>query len=330
MTMSGGNPVYPADPAVCPPPRSTSEGRQSPEGDGTLALELESRPVASYVWRPEMPIGLAPRPYLHPVQTLAGTVVTDLMPASHRHHLGISIAVPDVHGRNFWGGRSFIPGHGPAWLDNHGIQRHERWLQCTSTEISHTLRWVTMDGSVLMGEQRTITCHPVSATAWALDLSFHLHNASGEPLVLRSPANQGRAGAGYAGFFWRAPAMSQRVRVFGESGQGIEALHGARAEWMAVSAVAAPIAPQDRHREWSLIFVAADELTRGDRWFVRARDHVAVGSSLTWDEPLTLAPGEGIARNIVTIIADGLVAPDEAASLVGGIRSGLPAGNAGH
>ncbi|MFF4621611.1 hypothetical protein [Nonomuraea jabiensis] len=36
-------------------------------------------------------------------------------------------ASPEVHGVNFWGGRTFVSGHGPAWPDNHGSQRHQRW-----------------------------------------------------------------------------------------------------------------------------------------------------------------------------------------------------------
>ncbi len=287
-----------------------------------IVLGLDSRPLVGYVWQPDLPIGLARRPYLHPVRTFAGTVVTDLMPRSHRHHLGISIALPDVGGKNFWGGRTFVAGQGPVWLDNHGIQRHERWLQRAPAAVSHTVGWLAPDGTLLLREVRTIACRPVSTTAWALDLSFRLDNASAEPLVLRSPANQGRAGAGYAGFFWRAPVPSRPPRVFGAGGQGVRAVHGAPAEWMAVSAGTAGQSPGEPERDWSLIFVAADEATRADRWFVRARDHLAVGSSLTWDQPLTLAPGEGLARNIVTIVADGIVAPDEAAALVSVIRAG--------
>ena len=43
-----------------------------------------------------------------PSARCAGTPVTELMPDSHRHHLGVSLAVPDVDGANFWGGRTFV------------------------------------------------------------------------------------------------------------------------------------------------------------------------------------------------------------------------------
>ncbi|WP_229900536.1 DUF6807 family protein, partial [Streptomyces capoamus] len=60
-----------------------------------LVLRVAGRPVGRYVTRPELPARLAPRPYLHPVTTLAGTAVTEVGPADHAHHLGVGVAVPD-------------------------------------------------------------------------------------------------------------------------------------------------------------------------------------------------------------------------------------------
>lgn len=39
----------------------------------TPVLRVAGRPVARYVTRPELPDRLSPRPYLHPVTTLAST-----------------------------------------------------------------------------------------------------------------------------------------------------------------------------------------------------------------------------------------------------------------
>jgi hypothetical protein len=92
------------------------------DADQPVRLQVDGREVADYVWRSDLPASTAPRPFLHPVRTLAGTVVTDARPHSHTHQLGISIAAPDIGGRNFWGGRTFVAGHGPAWLDDHGAR----------------------------------------------------------------------------------------------------------------------------------------------------------------------------------------------------------------
>src|SRR3954451_21269079 len=51
-------------------------------------LRLDGVPVADYVDGGELDPVLSPRPYLHPVRTLRGVVVTDARPADHRWHLG--------------------------------------------------------------------------------------------------------------------------------------------------------------------------------------------------------------------------------------------------
>lgn len=297
------------------PARST--GRPSPTDARTDPVELGygDRPLATYVSHPDLPAALAPRPYLHPVYTLGGVPVTELMPHSHPYHLGVSLAVPDLDGGNFWGGRTFVPGHGPAWLDNHGTQRHEAWLSQTPGAIEQALRWFRVDGTPLLAEERAISCRPVTETAWALGFRFTLRNATGRPLPLRSPATLGRLGAGYGGFFWRAPASRRLAEVFGPASDDLAALHGVPAPWLAATG--------DTHdgREWTLLFVAATERTARDRWFVRTRDYIGVGSSLAWDEPLILPPDGTIARHIVTVVADGALPRPAAADLAERLRS---------
>ena len=76
-----------------------------------------------------MPAEWAPRPYLHPVRTLGGAVVTDVAPADHRWHHGVSVAVPDVGGSNFWGGGTYRRGEGYADRDDHGTVGHREWRE---------------------------------------------------------------------------------------------------------------------------------------------------------------------------------------------------------
>jgi hypothetical protein len=278
---------------------------------GTATLRVRGFDVARYVWRPDLPLAMSPRPYLHPVRTLAGTTVTDAAPDSHRHQFGISIAAPDVGGRNFWGGRTFVAGHGPAWLDNHGVQHHQRWLRHTSDELAHVVLWADAHGTALLHEQRAITCRAVTDTAWALTTHTRLTNATGAPLTIRSPAAQGRPGAGYGGFFWRGAAV-ESARILSPDGTGVQPVHGGTAAWVAVTGVAAA--------NWTMLFVPGDETTARDRWFVRARDYLGVGSSLTWDEPLVLGPEEAIERRLVTAVVDGTLTPAAAAALADNVR----------
>jgi hypothetical protein len=276
-------------------------------------LRVEGREVAQYVWRSDLPPSSSPRPYLHPVRTLAGVRVTDAVPDSHPHQLGISIAAPDLDGRNFWGGRTWVAGHGPAWLDNHGTQRHDRWLHQSATDLVHTLRWVDPHDMTLLHERRSITCRSVGASAWSLAIRTELTNATDRPLVFRSPAAQGRAGAGYGGFFWRGPAVAAAVTILSPAGTDVNAVHGATADWLAITGDAG-------HGTWTMLFVPADDTTAQDPWFLRARDYLGVGSSLTWGLPLVLAPAEVITRHLVTVVLDGAVSLATAAELAADIR----------
>ncbi|MEU6948310.1 PmoA family protein [Streptomyces sp. NPDC046316] len=267
-------------------------------------LRCAGRPVACYVLRPELPAGHAPRPHLHPVSTLGGVTVTEQLPADHPHHLGAGVAVPDVAGFNFWGGRTFVRGRGPTVLDNHGEQRHEGFELRDPDGFVEELSWVA-GGRVLLRERRTVSATPLDDTAWALDLTFSLANASGEELSFGSPATNGRPGAAYGGFFWRAPLEGAAPDVFGADAEGERAVHGARADWVALAG-----------RNWSLVFAGATEDTRRDPWFVRAAEYPGVGSSLASAERLVLAAGGTVVRRVVSVVADGRLDRDGAAALV--------------
>jgi hypothetical protein len=280
----------------------------------TVLLRVADREVASYVWRSELPASISPRPFLHPVRTLGGVLVTDARPHSHTHQLGISIAAPDIGGRNFWGGRTFVAGHGPAWLDDHGAQRHRRWLRHGESALAHTLQWVDRDGAELLRERRAIDCTPLTSDAWTLAVRTRLTNATDRPLTIRSPAALGRVGAGYGGFFWRGPAMTGQARVQSPAGTGVRAVHGTTAEWLSVSGT------DTAGRQWTMVFAPADDTTARDRWFVRARDYLGVGSSLTWDRPLVLDPGAHLERHILAIVADGDLTEAAAAALASEAR----------
>ncbi|GAA2638790.1 DUF6807 domain-containing protein [Paractinoplanes durhamensis] len=277
--------------------------------DRPAVLRLGDQTVAEYTWRPDLPGTTSPRPYLHPVRTMAGTVVTALRPTSHQHHLGVSIAVADIDGHNFWGSRTFVEGHGPAWLHNHGTQEHVRWARRTPDQLRHSLRWMSIDREQLLTERRTWTARPIDSDSWALTCEFALTNSTGRALRMQSPAAVGRAGAGFGGFFWRAPSGPGECRVAAASGDGLEAVHGSRSSWLTVSA------PVGDGRWWTLVFLAADPATRDDPWFLRTRDYIGVGSSLSWDSPLMLPPDTTMTRRIVVVVADGVLPPGRAAAL---------------
>ncbi|MDC2955775.1 PmoA family protein [Streptomyces gilvifuscus] len=267
-------------------------------------LRVSGRPVGRYVTRPELPARLSPRPYLHPVTTLAGTAVTELSPADHTHHLGVGVAVPDVEGYNFWGGRTYVRDQGPTELDNHGAQRHISFQLRDPDGFVEELRWVA-SGAELLRERRTVAATELTNAAWALDFTFSLTNVTPGLLSIGSPATNGRPGAAYGGFFWRARKERDAPHVFTSDREGEPAVHGSRADWLALAG-----------STWTLVLAGATEATRRDPWFVRTAEYPGVGSSLAHEERLPIESGDTVVRRVVTVVADGWLGRDEAAALV--------------
>lgn len=272
--------------------------------DESLVLRVAGRPVGRYLTRPELPERLSPRPYLHPVTTLSGTAVTELSPADHLHHLGVGVAVPDVEGHNFWGGRTYVRDQGPTELDNHGSQRHTAFQLRDPDGFVEELRWVA-SGTELLRERRTVAATELTDSAWALDFTFSLTNITDAPVSIGSPATNGRPGAAYGGFFWRARKEAAAPRVFTADTEGESEVHGRRADWLALAG-----------GNWTLVFAGATDTTRRDPWFVRTGEYPGVGSSLAHTDRLPIEPGETAVRRVVTVVADGTPDRGEAAALV--------------
>ncbi|WP_374105739.1 PmoA family protein [Streptomyces sp. AC495_CC817] len=272
--------------------------------DDSLVLRVAGRPVGHYLTRPEVPQRLSPRPCLHPVTTLSGTAVTELSPADHLHHLGVGVAVPDVEGHNFWGGRTYVRDQGPTELDNHGSQRHTAFQLRDPDGFVEELRWVA-SGTELLCERRTVAATRLTDSAWALDFTFSLTNITGAPVSIGSPATNGRPGAAYGGFFWRARKEAAAPRVFTAEAEGETEVHGSRAGWLALAG-----------DTWTLVFAGATDTTRRDPWFVRADEYPGVGSSLAPTDRLPIEPGGTAVRRVVTVVADGTLDRDGAAALV--------------
>ncbi|MEU4281996.1 PmoA family protein [Nocardiopsis dassonvillei] len=253
---------------------------------------------------------LSPRPYLHPVRTLAGVPVTEERPADHLHHFGVGVAVPDVSGVSFWGGRTFTRDRGSVLLDNHGRQRHVSWLELAADRRVEALSWTGPDGAEMLSEERTVRAAGLDGRTWVLDVRTQLRNTSGRDLSIGSPATNGRPGAGYGGLFWRAPVAAAPPAVVGAGGlEGEKALHGSRAEWLALvggegaGGRGAGDGGATASGGWTLVFLQPGEHT--DPWFLRAEDYPGVGPALAWDTRLPLPEGGRLERRLRVAVRDG-------------------------
>jgi hypothetical protein len=266
-----------------------------PGPDDDPRLVVGDTEVARYVVHPDLDPTHGPRPYLHPVRTLAGTPVTDALPADHVWHLGASLAVQDVDGTNLWGGRTYVRGSGYTWRDDHGVIAHTGWRERATGRLDHDLEWRDRDGRTLLREHRRLTATPAGADAWRLDLAATLTAATGRDVHLGSPATNGRpGGAGYGGFFWRAVGDGQ-PRVFTADDTGEERVNGSAAPWLALTGTTGGGA-------YTLVLSG---LGPGDRWFVRTAMYPGVCVAYAFDRPAVIAAGRPRHNRHRVLVADG-------------------------
>ncbi|NNC12792.1 Gfo/Idh/MocA family oxidoreductase [Planctomonas sp. JC2975] len=255
----------------------------------------------------------SPHPYAHPVRTLGGVTVTVAHPADHDWHVGVSFAVQDADGVNFWGGRTYVRDRGYEDLDDRG---HIQVVDTTPLPhgVRHTLAWRGRNGEVLLNESRELHWHPLpfgDRSAWALTVDVGLTPAGGDTVELGSPGSKGRENAGYGGFFWRLPDCAD-VSVFTADATGEQAVNGAVSPWLAWSARFA--AGPDHNGAASIVLSGGDETTAADPWFVRLADYPGIGSAIAWDSR-TPVPADGLRRTYRAAIVDGALSPIEAATV---------------
>lgn len=246
---------------------------------------------------------LSPRPYLHPVRTMAGVVVSDHLPSDHPWHLGVGIALQDVNGTNFWGGKTYTrSARRYEELDDHGTI-----LQTGSTVapglLEQELSWRAPDGKELLRERRSTKATQIDHHTWRFDLETEL--TAVVPASLGGPGSNGAAGSGYGGFFWRLPLCTD-VQVFTAEQSGESRVHGSVSPWLAWTADFA-------EGPASLVFAAPPQSQ--DPWFVRAADYPGVGSALAWERPVELAAGQAVTRTFTVWVSDGRLTAAEAAAL---------------
>ena len=180
-------------------------------GFASLELKWEDVTLFRYIYEPDMPQAESPKPFFHPVNTLAGDLITNYRPHDHVWHKGIQMTIAHLEGQNFWGGGSYRHGQGYVDLPNNGSQRHDGWesIEVEDSRFAATekLSWITQAGEHWIDETRRIAVETVDAEAgyWALDFTTSLRNVRGTALQICSPTTEGRPLAGYGGLFWRGP-----------------------------------------------------------------------------------------------------------------------------
>lgn len=262
-------------------------------------LSVADRVVAEYDDGTAMPALSSPRPSLR-AWSLTGRPVTQSAPDDHPHHRDLSLALPDVSGTTFWGGRTYVRDVGSTLLDNHGTQRVVD-RRSTAAAVDEELEWLDRTGARLLTESRRIA---VSALAGGWMLRWTSRLRAVEPgVTLGSPQTNGRAGAFYGGVFWRAPF--ETADVVCASGTGVDAAHGSESPWLAVltdevslvaTAPAAPAAPPPH-------------------WFIRTDGYVGFGPATATDTRREVPVGDPLELGLTVAVIDGRLSEERAAAI---------------
>ncbi|OLF17061.1 DUF6807 domain-containing protein [Actinophytocola xanthii] len=261
--------------------------------------------IARYVYAPWDRQLESPRPYLHPLRTLGGSLVSLYRPHDHVWHKGIAWSLPNVGPANFWGGPTYRRERGYEQLANNGAMRHVDF-SVVSTEkgqvqLAESLAWETEQGETWFVEERELGFEVLDG-AWALRFRTSFTNVSDAGIVIGSPTTEGRPNAGYGGLFWRGPRSFTGGGVHVPGRVGGDELMGVRAPWLAF---------RGRHDEQggesTLVFVATDE----PKWFVRSQPFAAVCPAPFFDREVLVVEDGTLCFRYTVVIADG--APDPAA-----------------
>lgn len=290
--------------------------------DTTVTVSAGDVELLSYTFVPDAPQLESPKPYLHPLRTRAGRIVSTYRPWDHVWHKGISWALPVVGDENFWGGPTFVPGRFYVQLPNDGTQQHRRvddaGADASGAGFAHTLQWITEDGRHLFDETRRLGARLLDDDAWMLTFETEMTNVTERSIPIGSPTTRGRDNAGYGGLFWRGPRSFTGGAVVTDTAVGTgHDMRGQRHEWMGF---------EGRHDEIDAVSLvvmvdAAENPQHPPQWFVRSEEFACLCPAPFFSEELSVAPGETVRFRYGVGIAD--ADRDRAGALAARVRSEL-------
>ena len=278
------------------------------DGDGVLA---------EYVHRPSDVRLESPRPYLSPIRTLGGEVVSLFRPHDHVWHKGIAWSLPVVGDENFWGGPTFVRGKGYVQLPNNGEQRHRAFEQSADAvapapaRIVEALDWVTEAGETIFEEGRTMAATVLDDDAWLLAFETRMRNVSDRAIPLGSPTTRGRENAGYGGLFWRGPRSFTGGSILAPGIAGGDELRGIRSPWMGFTG------RHDGSGGASTIVMVDDpgNVQHPTQWFARSEEFACLCPAPFFSEEHEVSSGDTLVLRYGVVIADGAGDPERAAAL---------------
>lgn len=271
-----------------------------------------------------------PRPFVHPVRTPAGHVLTVDAPADHPWHHALWFTIKLVDGDNFWeefGDFGLLRQAAPPAVAHlgHGAER-----------ATSDLVWVRPDGRDAVRQHLVLSHHPIAGDAHALDWDVTLV-ADDEVVYDRTPFT---TWGGYGGLTLRGRPDWHDTELRLPDGEPRERVLGERAPWCALAGPIGPGEPVGRAgataetsgagetaersgtEDDPIVGVALFDHPANPRfptpWYASTRADTYgqegwsnfANAAFLWDEPLTVAAGEPLHLRHRVVVHDGRWAPD--------------------
>ncbi len=246
----------------------------------------------------------APRPFVHPLRTPSGAVLTIDAPADHPWHHALWFTIKFVNGENFW-----------EEYGEFGLLRTTAVDGDPAASVTASIEWRRPHGGeVVLHEQRALATVALDDDAYVINWSERLTPAV-DVVLDRTPFT---TWGGYGGLTLRgAPDFTDTVLTT-PSGTH-ERLLGEPAPWCALDGVAAR---DDGSRADAGILIVdhAANVRAPTPWYASTRaatygDGWAnfVNAAFLWDAPLSLAVDEVLALHYSVIVHDGRWSPRQCA-----------------
>ncbi len=277
----------------------------------------------TYVYRPDTPQLESPKPYLHPIRSLAGDEVSLFRPHDHVWHKGIAWSLPHLGDHNFWGGPTYVHGSFYVQLENNGSAVHRTMTSLraagSTASLSHRLDWLSQQGRQVVDERRALTAAVVDPHTWTLVFETAMTNVSGVALPIGSPTTKGRENAGYGGLFWRGPRSFTDGTVQSPAGTGADDLRGTRAEWFAFRG------RHDGTGRSSTVLMVDDAANpqHPPQWFTRSEQFACLNPAPFFSEEVAFDPGSTLRFRYAVVVAAGDRGDEETAALADAGRRAL-------
>lgn len=253
----------------------------------------------TYVWR------AAPRPFLHPVRTPAGHVISCDAPDDHWWHHGLWFTIKFVNGENFW--EEYDEFGLLEQTEPPEVSRHDDRVEATSR-----LRWQRPEGRGVVIEQKTTLVHrDLDDRAHCIDWDVALRPVVDVELD-RTPFT---TWGGYGGLTFRGRADWHDTSLMLPDGRSRERVLGDRAVWLSLQG---PVTALGDPEVGLVIMDHPDNPTWPSPWYAstRAETYGSSGwsnfanAAFLWDGPITVSVGNELRLRHRVIVHDGVWTPE--------------------